>query len=184
MTLLVPPSERESRMNKVSLPGTTPEGSAPLEGGQSETPSPEVWADLLHSLWDTFAPGAVEESRMLVIKPHHARWIWMALSKDWRDISTAPLDGTMIAILTQGGQLVKASYGYEYESNEGPVGGWAALDYEPHPSCWTDGVCWASNADGEPSDQPALWRPLPAGTGLSGGGDGVPVDSLTAQDEP
>lgn len=37
---------------------------------------------------------------------------------------------------------------------------WATADeHESNcPSCWTDGVCWASNEDEKPSRQPVAWR--------------------------
>ena len=48
------------------------------------------------------------------------------------------------------------------EDGEGGCPAWATCDeYEPNaPPCWDDGICWASNADGQPSRAPVAWRPI------------------------
>ena len=37
---------------------------------------------------------------------------------------------------------------------------WVACDQKEAPSCWTDGVCWTSNENDEPSAPVIEWREL------------------------
>lgn len=82
----------------------------------------------------------------------------------WRDISTAPRDGRHIAVLTESGSLVRAFWGWVDDELA-----WMAVTEGEHPSCWTDGICWKSNADGERSDPPECWQPLPPPPALDKG---------------
>jgi len=75
----------------------------------------------------------------------------------WEPIETAPKDGTIIEVETAGGAKVLASWHGGLVGEDGlDAAGWHATD--GHPDCWDDGVCWASNANGEPSDKPIKWR--------------------------
>jgi len=65
---------------------------------------------------------------------------------DWQDIKTAPMDGTVIEILTE--------HGFNLEASREVIddcGAWCAISII-HPECWEEGVCWDS------SDQPKTWR--------------------------
>ncbi len=81
----------------------------------------------------------------------------------WRDIASAPKDGTLVKLRViyefsakwQGGLM---------DENERDCGGWHAINGDI-PPCWTDDICWESNEDESPSVQPSDWRPLdPPGT--------------------
>ncbi len=79
----------------------------------------------------------------------------------WRSIESAP---PMVDVLVQtaGGCVFKAhlSPGAAEDEN-GPCDAWCAAYEGVHPKCWTDGICWASNEDEEPSDPPVRWRAAP-----------------------
>lgn len=89
----------------------------------------------------------------------------------WHDMAFAPGTGWQpdgatigppVALLTAGGRLVKARYhAGAVVGAEGPCGAWIAEEEGQHPPCWTDGICWERNAEGEPSDSPIAWMPLP-----------------------
>lgn len=79
----------------------------------------------------------------------------------WRSMEDAPEDTWVIA-KTRWGRILKAQFTWSCEGEEGPCGAWSVDDGDPHPECWTDGVCWSSNADGEPSDPVVCWMLLPA----------------------
>lgn len=79
----------------------------------------------------------------------------------WRPIKTAPRNGTRVQVKTEGGFVLEASWNADgYENEGGTCGGWEAAHEDKHPECWSDGVCWGSNADEVPSDQPEFWRPI------------------------
>ncbi len=77
---------------------------------------------------------------------------------DWKSMDSAPR-GPVVMIKTRGGHEFAASWDFGYEGEDGPCGCWAAVHEDEAPDCWTDGVCWASNDAGVPSDQPVAWRP-------------------------
>jgi len=77
--------------------------------------------------------------------------------RGWQPIETAPKDGTCVVMLTRGGSVVRASFGNLGDD----AWTWIATNDDEHPKCWTDGACWESNEDDEPSDQPVYWMPLP-----------------------
>lgn len=82
---------------------------------------------------------------------------------EWQDISTAPKDGSEIQarIPDHGEDNIIAWERDTIEGECGPTGSWTfTRDQEP-PACWTDGWCWSSNEDGEPSVQPTHWKPAP-----------------------
>jgi len=80
----------------------------------------------------------------------------------WKPIETAPSD-TPVIVITAEGRIFKAIYKPGVAENEqGSCGAWCTVEEtDPHPACWTDGMCWASNEDGVPSDAPAGWLPAP-----------------------
>lgn len=72
----------------------------------------------------------------------------------WKDMSSAPLDGTIITIKTREGYVFRASYMAILDDEEFA---WCAEDEYNCPECWSDGVCWGVNADHVPSDPPIGW---------------------------
>jgi len=78
---------------------------------------------------------------------------------NWQPIETAPRDGTPIYGQTAQGVEVAMFWGEGLLDDDGrDCGGWHASDEGAAPDCWTDGVCWARNDSGVPSDAPVLWR--------------------------
>lgn len=81
---------------------------------------------------------------------------------EWLDISSAPKDGTLIQLKTKAGAWVRGAWWGGFLDIDGKeCGCWCADDDLGCPRSWTDGVCWAFNEDGEPSDPPIQWRPEP-----------------------
>jgi hypothetical protein len=84
---------------------------------------------------------------------------------EWRPIETAPRDAKRpIIVMTRGGHPVRVVR-VIVEGEAGPVWTWGTVEEtDPCPACWTDGTCWASNADGEESDPPVWWCDAPPAT--------------------
>ena len=85
------------------------------------------------------------------------------LEADWMPIETAPKDGTefQAEIPGHGADNVIAWTDGLVDSDDNACGGWQfTRDQEP-PDCWTNGICWASNEDDQPSVLPSRWKPLP-----------------------
>jgi hypothetical protein len=80
----------------------------------------------------------------------------------WQSMSTAPRDGTAIQVEIpgNGSDLIIAWFDDFIDGKGNPCGGWAFVEDQEPPACWTDGVCWESNADDQPSIQPARWKAL------------------------
>jgi hypothetical protein len=77
----------------------------------------------------------------------------------WHWMRTAPRDGTRI-VVEAGGMVFPAFWGDGLLNMRGEdVGGWHAAEEDKHPPCWSDGICWESNAEGQRSAQPEAWRP-------------------------
>ena len=83
---------------------------------------------------------------------------------EWQTIETAPMDGTEIQARIPGhgeDNVIAWQTDAFMASDEASCGGWAfTRDQEP-PDSWTDGVCWAVNADEVASTQPTHWKALP-----------------------
>lgn len=81
---------------------------------------------------------------------------------EWKDISSAPKDGTPIQahIPGHGSDIIIRWTDGLMDSADVPCGGWEMADDQEPPDSWTDGICWAVNEDGEPSVQPTHWKPL------------------------
>lgn len=78
----------------------------------------------------------------------------------WQSIKSAPRDGTRVMVKTAVGRKFLAFYDLGLvDDNENECGGWFEEKEGTAPSCWTDGICWASNGDGVPSDPPVEWTP-------------------------
>lgn len=82
---------------------------------------------------------------------------------EWQPISTAPRDGTEIQAMIPGhgaDNVIAWQADAFMTTEEETCGGWAfTRDQEP-PECWTDGICWAVNADEQASVQPTMWKAL------------------------
>jgi hypothetical protein len=81
---------------------------------------------------------------------------------EWQPIETAPKDGTAIqaSIPGNGSDNVIAWFDDLLDSNGNPCGGWAFVSEQEPPECWTDGICWDVNEDGNPSVRPTEWKAL------------------------
>ena len=91
----------------------------------------------------------------------------LPLDSPWKPIASAPRNGDTVAALTKGGRLVKVYWCVDFvETDSGPCSVWVAAGEGQHPDCWDDGVCWETNGDGEPSDPPVLWCPMPGKAAL------------------
>ena len=66
----------------------------------------------------------------------------------WRPTETAPSVKNVFVFL-ESGQTLYAFYHVD--------GYWCATYENQAPPCWTDGICWGSNEDLEPSIRPLLW---------------------------
>ena len=75
----------------------------------------------------------------------------------WKPQKTAPR-ATEVTIRTKAGKEFRASWDWADDGDEGECIEWAALDESDAPDCWTDGICWAFNADGEQSDPVVEWK--------------------------
>lgn len=88
----------------------------------------------------------------------------MTDANGWRDdMENAPRDGTLIQARIPGhgdDNMIAWTNGLVSEDYE-DCGGWFFAEDQEPPECWTDGVCWAVNADGKPSVCPSHWRPAP-----------------------
>lgn len=81
---------------------------------------------------------------------------------EWRQIETAPMDGTEVQLLLGSGRTLTASMQSGFmNSNDCDCMCWVASEDEAYPDCWTDGVCWDRNAEDKQSDQPTHWKPTP-----------------------
>lgn len=78
----------------------------------------------------------------------------------FKDISTAPRDRTVIRVRTVGGLELDVSWFNGLVNDNGEeCGAWLSENVGDQPECWTDGICWEINEDGDPSDRPVSWRP-------------------------
>lgn len=83
----------------------------------------------------------------------------------WQKMRTAPQTGEKIWLLVPGYGPFLAQWVEGYVDDQWQtVGGWtSAEDNDSWPESWTEGVCWLSNADCEPSVQPVAWMQAEAG---------------------
>ncbi|KAB2918508.1 MAG: hypothetical protein F9K29_08045 [Hyphomicrobiaceae bacterium] len=81
---------------------------------------------------------------------------------DWQSMETAPRDGTAIQaeIPGHGSDNIIAWMSGFADINGDDCSCWVFVEDQEPPSCWTDGVCWERNEDGERSVQPTRWKPL------------------------
>jgi len=81
------------------------------------------------------------------------------LDGPWRPISEAPYNQEVF-VKTEGGAFFRATLHPDASINEDEedCDQWVATGV--YPDCWTDGACWASNAEEVSSDQPIGWQPL------------------------
>lgn len=79
---------------------------------------------------------------------------------NWQPIETAPKYADTVKLRTASGAVLSGFWHDQLLDSDGrECGGWASADGEEYPPCWTDGICWTVNEDGEPSDPPTHWAP-------------------------
>jgi hypothetical protein len=75
----------------------------------------------------------------------------------WHDMALAPRTRAII-VKTAAGRILKVKWVIIGDDAQG----WGVPEEDdPHPNCWDDGFCWASNSDEEPSDPPVGWIEMP-----------------------
>ena len=81
---------------------------------------------------------------------------------EWQPIETAPKDGPAFQakIPGHGEDNVIAWVDGLVDGAERPCGGWEWMGENEPPDCWTDGICWEVNEDGQRSVHPSEWKPL------------------------
>lgn len=73
----------------------------------------------------------------------------------WYPMTDAPRDRPIL-VFTNAGHVVKCAWTVIGDDAEG----WGTVSEDDlRPNSWTDGFCWASNEDEEPSDEPIAWTP-------------------------
>lgn len=83
------------------------------------------------------------------------------MSADWKPMETAPRDGTAIQAKIPGNGSVNIIMwmGGFLDEAEQDCCCWVFVHEEQEPpECWTDGVCWSSNENDDPSVQPVAWK--------------------------
>ena len=78
----------------------------------------------------------------------------------WRNIDEigVPVDD-VVTVRTQGGKIFQAAWRWGLVDDEDrEAGGWHEEVEGDAPACWSDGICWTSNADGNPSDPVVEWK--------------------------
>jgi hypothetical protein len=80
---------------------------------------------------------------------------------EWQPIETAPLDTAVKIKTLRGVEFYAIRDVYCETENGADCIAWREVDEGKAPSCWSDGVCWSENIDGEQSDMPVSWMPLP-----------------------
>ena len=78
----------------------------------------------------------------------------------WQPMETAPKDGAIIQAEIPGHGCDNLIWWMDglVDSEGNDCGGWAFAEDQEPPDCWTDGICWRTNEDGEESVQPTRWK--------------------------
>lgn len=112
-------------------------------------------ARLLVTLVNAYRSGQLHDATALVDAEARGR----RQGLEWRPINEAPYgqevriqagEMTFLAMLVKDGSMLE---------DETPCDQWQATREGEHPECWSDGACWASNADDCASLQPTGWVP-------------------------
>lgn len=82
---------------------------------------------------------------------------------DWQSMETAPMDGTAFQarVPGHGSDFIIARVDGLLGMDGEDCSSWAVVEDQEPPDDWCDGVCWASNSEGNPSTPPDAWKPLP-----------------------
>jgi hypothetical protein len=90
-----------------------------------------------------------------------ARSALSLVEEDWQPIESAPRDGTAIQAKIPGNgsdNIIAWADGF-LDRNAKPIGGWYFVDGDQEPpECWSDGICWDENEDGNRSVRPTHWK--------------------------
>lgn len=78
---------------------------------------------------------------------------------DWRDIESAPKDGTKIVIGKSGWQSMPVAYWITYPSQDFYMQGWSIEDNTFYLGCEDGFLGW--NEDLTDGNMPTHWQPLP-----------------------
>lgn len=85
-------------------------------------------------------------------------------AEGWRrDMQAGRMHDGDVLLLLANGAVIRARYegGLVGEDGRDAWGWQVAIEDQPHPPCWDDGICWSVNSDEEESVQPVAWMPLP-----------------------
>jgi hypothetical protein len=82
----------------------------------------------------------------------------------WKSMKSAPKDGTafLARIPGHGDDNVISWTDGLLDSDGNDCGAWHFAEDQDPPDCWTDGVCWSVNADGNASVRPTHWKAIDA----------------------
>lgn len=84
----------------------------------------------------------------------------------WRAPDTAPPDTEVEVRVGAMAFLAKLVPGGGMTMDGDDCDQWQATRDGEHPPCWSDGCCWASNEDEDPSMPVEAWRPVIAAPGI------------------
>jgi hypothetical protein len=98
-----------------------------------------------------------------VIKPREAVAAMLAFAADappgWKGIESAPYDQEVIVRVYGMTFHAKLLADVSMDEDGQPCDQWQATRDGEYPPCWSEGGCWSSNENGDPSMQPDAWRP-------------------------
>lgn len=83
---------------------------------------------------------------------------------EWnKDLTAAPFQTPVVVQLENGFELLAVlEPDASMDENERACDQWREAQEGTAPDCWSEGACWASNADETPSLQPVMWKFRPA----------------------
>ena len=88
----------------------------------------------------------------------------MTTNSEWRDIESAPKDGTPIQAKIPGhgsDNIIAWTDDCLLDSAGDFCGAWVFTTEQEPPECWTDGYCWEVNEWGQRSAHPTEWTQPP-----------------------
>ena len=82
----------------------------------------------------------------------------MTAATGWRAIDEAPFDTPVEVLVGRRVIVAELRADHTVDADDNSVSQWVCVEGK-HPPCWSDGACWASNAELKPSLPPTAWRP-------------------------